>query len=292
MDTVAADIPLSKIDRNPKQPREEFPSDHIEKLAASIKERGLIQPITVRKIKGGRFQIVTGECRFRAHKLLDLKTIRAQIVDIDDREMMLRAMVENLQRRDMNPIEEAKAFRCLLDQNYTIPQIVAELGLKSPALVNQRLMLLDLTPEIQKLVGTRNLPVSMAVGVAQVSQERQVQLVRNINAGRLTTSEQVRHAGIAIREAEAQIDVFADRPKASQKDLASLRRLEEKIEQIAAMVQLGFRDGECVAAQRVSPDRVKTMSDKLALIRKHILQMEHDLRCAAAQGEILLEIAS
>ena len=290
---MAQMIALNLITRNPKQPREIFPQEHIERLAASIKVRGLIQPIILRPIKRGKFryEIVAGECRFRAHQYLDVKTIRAEIVKVDDAEMQLRAIVENLQRQDMNPIEEANAFQALLDQGYSVQRVVDELGLKSTAIVTQRLTLLNLAPDIQGLVASGNLAVTMAWGVAQVSKERQAQLVRDIASGKLRTAEQVKHAGIALREAEMQIDAFASAPRASPKDLAALSRLEGKITSIVDMVCAGFDEGECVAAQRVSADRVKKMADQLVLIRKHVLQMEHDLRRVATQTEIRFEIA-
>lgn len=288
---MTRDLSLVEITRNTKQPRETFPQEHIERLAASIKKRGLIQPITVRPIKRGkfRFEIVAGECRFRAHHLLGADTIRAEIVNIADEEMQLRAIVENLQRQDMNPIEEARAFQSLIDRDYDAQRIVEELGLKSTALVTQRLTLLNLTPEIQRLVASGNLGATMAWGVAQASPERQAQLVRDIASGKLRTAEQVKHAGIALREAEMQIDAFGNLPKPSRADLQALSRLEAKIASIADMVAAGFTDGECTAAQRVAPDRVKNMADKLALIRKHVLQMEHDLRRVATQNEILFD---
>lgn len=283
-------IPLTSITRNPRQPREAFPVAYIEELAASIKARGLIQPITVRE-HGDGFQIVAGECRYRAHQLLGRDNIAAEIVSIDDREMQLRAIVENLQRRDMNPIEEANAFQCLLDIGYDVNDIVRELGLKSPALVRQRLQLLSLTPEIQQLVRSGNLTAAIAWGVAIVPQRLQAQMVRDIAAGRLKTAEQVRHAGIALRDAEAQLDAFASEPLPSAKDRALVKSLEGKIESITDMVLAGWKDGECVAAQRVSPDRVKTMADRLALLRSHILKMEHELRRAAAQTEMKLNVS-
>ena len=177
---MTRDIPLAQITRNPKQPRETFPEEHIERLAASIKTRGLIQPITVRSVGKDRFQIVAGECRYRAHVLLNTKTVRAEIVDVDDGEMQLRAIVENLQRKDMNPMEEARAFKALTDNGFSVQKIVDELGLKSPAIVRQRLDLLNLTPEIAKLVSSGQLSVAMAWGVAQVSPERQTKMVQAI----------------------------------------------------------------------------------------------------------------
>lgn len=284
------DISLKHIERNPKQPRSTFPDDHIARLAASIKTRGLIQPITVRPIPGRvGYMIVAGECRFRAHQLLGVKTIKAIVESMDDQEMQLRAIVENLQRKDMNPIEEAKAFQTLIDSGFSVQRVVDELGLKSTAIVRQRLDLMDLSPEIQHLVSSGQLAVNMAWGVAQAPQHHQARLIRDIASGKLRTSEQVKHAGIALRDAASQSDAFGDMPKASKEDVASVNRLESKIETISSMVQAGFKDGECVAAQRVSPDRVKTMADKLSLIRKHVLQMEHDLRRVAMQTEIRLE---
>lgn len=286
------DIPLAQIVRNPKQPRETFPQDHIDRLAASIRKRGLLQPVLLRPLAGGGphcFQIVAGECRFRAYLQLKRETIAAIVEAADDRETQLRAIVENLQRRDMNPIEEARAFKTLLDSGYSVDQIVDELGLNSTAIVRQRLDLLDLNADIQRLVASGNLSVNMAWGVAQAPSQYQTRLLQDIGSGKLRTSDQVKHAGMALRDAAAQLDVFASLPRASARDAAALSRLESKIDSIAAMVQAGFRDGECIAAQRVAPDRVTTAADKLALIRKHVQQMEHDLRRVAMREQIRQE---
>lgn len=285
-------IPLDRIERNKNQPRETFSEEHIKRLAASIAKRGLIQPITLRPISKGKpfkYMIVAGECRFRAHQLLALKTINASVVEIDEKEMQLRAIVENLQRQDMNPIEEGRAFKTLIDEGYTVAKIVDELGLTGSALVQNRLDLLDLDIDVQKLVAKRMLPPSMGWAVRLAPKNLQTRIVRDIAAGKLRTVEQVRHAGIALRDAAAQLDAFAQEPKASLKEVATVTCLEGKIEAIASMVSAGFKNGECVAAQRVSPDRVTKMADRLALIRKHVLQMEHELRCVATQSQIKLE---
>lgn len=282
-------IPLRQIEPNPQQPRRDFPDEHIQKLAASIKERGLLQAIVVRKIADKRYQIVAGECRWRAHKLLKARTIRAEVVAIDDKVTLLAAIVENLQRKDMNAIEEGNAYKALIAIGYTQAEIVKELSLKSPGIITQRLALLNLTPEIQTLVICGQLPVSMAFGVAQVSPDRQAAMMRSIASGKLKSVEQVRAAGFAIREAEAQLDVFGGASKQSEHDVATLTMLEHKIEAIAQMVAAGFKEGECVAAKRVNPDRVQVMCAKLVLIRKHIRQMERDLAGAMAQNEMFLE---
>ncbi len=283
-------IPLSQITRNPDQPRETFPQEHIERLAASIKKRGLMQAIIVRKINPNRYMIVAGECRFRAHQLLGLEVVKAEIAEIDAEEMQLQAIVENLQRQDMNPIEEANAFRTLIDRGYDAQRIVDELGLKSTALVTQRLALLNLSPEIQALVASGQLATIMAWGVAQLPSRLQIGMVKAISAGKFRTSEQVKAACFALRDADQQMDAFGELPRASASDIATVSRLENKIAAVVDMTRSGFKDGECVAAQRVSPDRLIVMADKLVLVRKHVLQMEHDLRRVATQTEIMRSI--
>lgn len=285
---MAQMIPLAQITRNPKQPRESFPEDYIKSLAASIQKRGLIQAIVVRPVGKARYMIVAGECRFRAHQMLGVETIRAEVVEIDEGEMQFRAIVENLKRHDMNPLEEARAFKTLLDQGHSVERVMDELSLKSTAIITHRLHLLDLIPEVQQLVASGQLNVTFAWAVSLVAPHHQLQLLRDVSSGKLRTAEQARHAALALRDADAQVDAFAMLPKASAKEIETVTRLERKIDSIVAMVRLGFKDGECVAAQRVSADRVKTMADKLALVRKHVLQMEHDLRRVATQTEIRL----
>lgn len=279
-------IPLDQITRNPDQPREDFPRQHIEGLAASIKSHGLLQPITLRPVGPDRYMIVAGECRFRAHQLLGAETIRAEIVDMTTKQMELRAIIENVQRQDMNPMEEARAFQRLIDDGMTIQEIVDQLGFKGRDRVQNRLNLLALAPPIQSLVASGSLTTSMASAIALAPQEHQARIVREISSGTLRTVDQVRHAGQALRDAADQLDAFANSAVATAVELESVRSLERRIEAVAQMVLTGFDEGRCVAAQRVAPDRVKTMADKLSLIRKHVLQMEHQLRCVIAQIEI------
>jgi ParB family chromosome partitioning protein len=286
------DIPVSKVEPDPGQPRKTFPKDHIERLAASIRKRGLLQPISVKPLRTDRFRIVAGECRWRAHVLIKATTIRAIVLAVTERESKLLSIMENLQRRDMNPIEEANAFRALIADGFNVDQVVEELGLKSTAIVRQRIDLLDLSDDLQQLVATGNLAVNMAWGIALAPVEHQMRLLRDIQSGKLRTSEQVKHAGIALRDAVAQMDAFASLPAPSKADVAALTRLETRIEEMAAFCAEGFKDGECIAAQRVSPARVNAMADKCALIRKHVQLIEHDLRKAAIQLEIKLETAA
>lgn len=287
---MTLDLPVRNVRPNPNQPRKRFPEEHIKNLAASIRQKGLLQPISVRPVARSQYEIVAGECRWRAHKLLGLETIRCEVDKMTDREMRQRAVIENVVRRDMNPMEEANAFQALLDDGLSFDELIAETGL-GDALIKNRLALLKLTPEIQTLVGAGQITASTAGAIAWVPAHRQAQMVRDISAGKLRTAEDARHAAIAIRDAEAQGDAFADIPRASAKDVAAVRGIEAKVEQVMALVQAGFREGECIAAKRVSPDKVLKIAEQLALIRKHVLAMEHDLRRVAVQSSMQLEMA-
>jgi ParB family chromosome partitioning protein len=286
-------IQLSQIERNPFQPRETFPQEHIERLAASIKAQGLLQAITLRPIEADRYMIVAGECRFRAHQLLGADAIRAEVVEMSERDMALRAIIENVQRQDMNPMEEARSFQRLIDEGMTVADIVEALGFKGRDRVQNRLNLLALDTPIQTLVQSGQLTTSMASAIALAPTDQQTRLVREITAGTLRTVDQVRHAGQAMRDAFEQLDAFGSiaPPAPTKAELEAVTALERRIEAVARMVVDGFKEGQCVAAQRVRPDRVKTMADQLTLIRQHVLNMEHQLRCVAAQIDITTNLA-
>jgi ParB-like chromosome segregation protein Spo0J len=161
---------------------------------------------------------------------LDLKTIRAEVeTTMEKAEMQLRAIVENIQRRDMNPIEEGNAFQTLVDQGYTVAQIAEELGLGSQNVQN-RLDLLELDEGVQRLVATGAITASMGWAIRLAPRSQHTRIVREISVGNFKTVEQVRHACIAIRDAEAQLDAFDGSPRASRKDVEAMKTLEAKIE--------------------------------------------------------------
>lgn len=128
---------LSEIEPNREQPRKEFDMQALEELASSIREHGLLQPLLVRPLMGGRYQIVAGERRWRASRLAELETVPVIIRELDDNETMQLALIENLQREDLNPIEEAEGYRVLLEKfNLTQEQIAQKVGKSRPAVAN------------------------------------------------------------------------------------------------------------------------------------------------------------
>jgi ParB family chromosome partitioning protein len=149
-----ATLPISKIEPNPDQPRKEFDEEKLQELADSIKQHGVLQPILVRKT-GSTYQIVAGERRYQASKLAGLKEIPAVIRDISDEDVFQLALIENLQRADLNPVEEAQGLRQLVDQKGWTQEKVAQVLSKSRSAVANTLRLLDLPEEVQGLSGKR-----------------------------------------------------------------------------------------------------------------------------------------
>ncbi len=144
------DLPIVQIKSNPFQPRKEFLIEQLEELAQSIKIQGVIQPITVRKVKENQYHIISGERRFRASESLGLKTIPAYIKDADDQQMLEQALIENIQREDLNPIEVALSYQKLIDDcNLTQDALSDRLGKKRSTIGNY-LRLLKLPQDIQQ----------------------------------------------------------------------------------------------------------------------------------------------
>jgi len=147
------EIDLTSIEVNPFQPRSQFNEEQLKELAGSIKELGVIQPITVRKIGQNKFQLVSGERRFRASKMLGNKTIPAFLRLANDQEALEMALVENIQRQDLDPIEIAMSYQRLMDEvKLTQDQMSQRVGKKRSTIANY-LRLLKLDPIIQTSIG-------------------------------------------------------------------------------------------------------------------------------------------
>jgi ParB family chromosome partitioning protein len=163
------ELALESVDVNPFQPRTYFDEEALRELASSIKELGVIQPITVRKLEGNKFQLVSGERRFRASKLIGNKTIPAYIRLANDQEMLEMALVENIQRKNLDPIEVALSYQRLIDEiQLTQEELSTRVGKKRSTVTNY-LRLLKLDPILQ--TGMRDGFISMGHGRAMINVE-------------------------------------------------------------------------------------------------------------------------
>lgn len=161
VDSIAG-IPIDFIEANPFNPRNRFEQEALDNLAQSIKELGIIQPVTVRKVGINKYQLISGERRFRASQIAGLKSIPAYVRIADDKAMLELALVENLQREDLNPVEVALSFERLIDEcNFTQEELSERVG-KNRTTISNFLRLLKLPPEIQVALVNKRLSMGHA----------------------------------------------------------------------------------------------------------------------------------
>ena len=173
-------LPIESMQRGKYQPRKDLNPEKLQELADSIKAQGIIQPIIVRKISFEKYEIVAGERRWRASQLAGLTQIPVVVKEIDDRTAMAMALIENIQREDLNPLEEAEALKRLLDEFEMTHQLIAEAIGKSRTTVTNLLRLMDLHPDVKKLLLSNHLEMGHARALLSLEGSKQVALANKI----------------------------------------------------------------------------------------------------------------
>ena len=204
-----SEIPLSSIEANPNQPRKTFDNEALEELAASIKELGVVQPVTLREIADGKYQIISGERRCRASRMAGLTSIPAYIRTVDDETLMEMALVENIQREDLNAIEIALSYQRLIDDyKFTQEKLGEKVG-KKRATVTNYLRLLKLPAEVQ--LGLKAGKIEMGHARALVSVQEPSEMIR-------IYEETVRN-GYSVRKLEEIVKKLSEKPEPKKKAL-------------------------------------------------------------------------
>lgn len=217
------DIELKDIQNNPYQPRKEFSPEKIQELAASIRENGLIQPIIVRKSSLWGYELLAGERRFRAAKELGLTHIPAVIREISDADMMKQAIVENLQREDLNPIEEAESYQNLIDRGMTHDEIARVMG-KSRPYISNLVRLLQLAA-----------PVRQAVRQGDLSQGHARLLVPLPEKEQLLWLDKIRSEELSVRTVEKLLQPLTKKIKQKEEKKLFAAAEEEKLKKILGL---------------------------------------------------------
>ncbi len=185
-------LPIYKIEPNPGQPRQDFDPEELEALADSIRTHGILQPLTVRQLDSGYYQIIAGERRWRAARLAELTELPAVIIEADDKKAMELALIENLQRQDLNPVEEALGYRTLIEEyGLTQEEAADRVGKSRPAVTNS-LRLLGLCPEVLEKLRQGQITAGHAKAILSLKTEKK----------QIEAAQKIIALGLSVRQAE------------------------------------------------------------------------------------------
>lgn len=265
-------IPLSEIRANPFQPRQEFRPDDLADLEASLRVNGLLQPITVRPAPNGKgYELIAGERRFRAASRLAWKEIPALVKPVDDKTLLTLAMIENLQRADLDPIEEADGYHRLMEEFLLSTQEVADVVAKDRSTVANALRLRQLPASVRRLLQEKQLTAGHARALLPLPNERAiVDLAREIVTG-----------GLSVRDVERRVQAGKPKPPAAGKkstdatatmpagaSAATVRQIEERLRrklQTGVSIQLTEKDKGEVRIAFFSNDDLERLLELLGV---------------------------
>ena len=186
------ELPIYKVEPNPDQPRREFDEVELQALSDSISVHGVIQPLTVREMPNGYYQIIAGERRWRAARMAGLSDVPVVVIEADDRKAMELALIENLQRQDLNPVEEALGYQTLMEEYGLTQEDTAQQVGKSRSAVANTLRLLALTPEVLEMLKRGELTAGHARAILSLKNEKQ----------QLEAAKKILALSLSVRQAE------------------------------------------------------------------------------------------
>ena len=185
-------LPLHRVEPNPEQPRQDFDQEELEALAESIRQHGIIQPLTVRETSEGYYQIIAGERRWRAARMAELTEVPAIVIEADNKKAMELALIENLQRQDLNSVEEALGYQSLINEfGLTQEEAAARVGKSRPAVANA-LRLLSLDEKVLEMLRTGAITAGHAKAILMVKTGKK----------QLEAAQKIANLGLSVRQAE------------------------------------------------------------------------------------------
>ena len=210
-------LPIYKVEPNPDQPRHDFDEEELQALSESIAVHGIVQPLTVREMPNGYYQIIAGERRWRAARMANLSDVPAVIIEADDKKAMELALIENLQRQDLNPLEEALGYQTLMNEyGLTQEEAAGRVGKSRPAVANA-LRLLGLCPEVQERVRKGELSAGHARAILQLKSEKKQQ----------EAAQKIVALGLSVRQAELLCKNMSKEPVPQKKEVFAVDYVAE-----------------------------------------------------------------
>lgn len=289
---VMQTLPLKEIYANDEQARKHFDENELRQLAASIREQGLINPIVVRPDGTGKYMIVAGERRYRACKLLELENVQVIVKDLSDASLTYQMIIENLQRVDISPLEEARAYQKAMDDfNLSAEELAVKVGILQPFRVHDRLTLLNLKTEYQDCLRQGILTPTQAFYLSKVAPEYQDPFWRMIRSGKVDSNELAAVAQ-SFTEAANQPEMFPE-VKLSEEEVRAIKSLEQHIDTMAVTLNRFFnKDGEMDIVKKIDRIRASTIADKLGAMGKILAMAQKKLLEPVAQQKVLDSLQS
>jgi len=251
---MVVQVPVGKIDVNPMQPRSDFDHESLENLTNSIKEHGIVQPLILASTDNG-YQVIAGERRLRAAKLLEFDKVPAIIRDIKEQQKLELALVENIQRKDLNPIEEAVAYQRLIDEFSLTQEEVAKRVGKSRSVITNTLRLLTLPSEIQKALISGKINYSVARVIVGLPVEERIKFFQKVISQDLTVR--------AVENQAKQISVQKHTRKAKDPNISAI---EEKLQASLGTKVTVRKAGESgqIVIEFYSPEELEDLIGKIS----------------------------
>jgi ParB family chromosome partitioning protein len=271
MESGIRPLSIDSIFPNPGQPRKFFDSDKLDELAGSIRQYGVLEPIVVTPREGG-FMIIAGERRYWASQRAGLSEIPARVIEADDALVEELALLENIQREDLSIVEEAEAYRRLLDRGWSREELARKMGFKQTWRIDERLSLLNLTPEHRDLVIKGVIGNSQAFEMSRLSPLNQEVLLRKLRAGELGSYNRLRAFVDGLLMLERQGSVF-ELKTLSPQEARSVREMEATVRSVERFLKEAHLRHLSKAAFHtdVTVERIDLVIRGLQKVRKSIL---------------------
>lgn len=280
-------INLDKIFPNPNQPRTQFDQAKLQELSDSIKEHGLMEPIILVRRKGG-YMIVAGERRFRACQMAGLKKTHARVIKANKRKVAELALLENLQREDLNLIEEANAYSQLIEMGLTMKQVAQKMGFKQTWRIQERLNILKLDPLYQECMIKNIITPSQAQELSRLSLEGQQVLFKMIKDGRANTYNKLRALAntILFKEQYGEQTTLVNEP--TKTEIKIKNKYDRMVDRLLQFITRSFSLDDLTVLKSVISSSVSLNIEKIDLIVEHLQKIKK----AMIQAETTQEIFS
>lgn len=269
-------IPLQAISADPTQPRKDFDDDELQELAQSIRRNGLLSPITVKTNGSGEYIIIAGERRYRAHEILDLETIECIVyTGKNGKELQL---VENINRKDLNYMELAKAYRSYLDDNHSLEELSEVVG-KPKNIISWMLNLEKCRPEVQHLVKRSQISLVVAISLSKLTENGQVRALRMMQTTKLNVAE-CQALCEKIYAEENQGEMFAEEPKLTEEEKKARAKIQSAMERACQALQEINKmevDNPGISAQAIA-EKLDITQEKVDLLYTLVGRFKKNLR--------------